>query len=140
MEEDGVVSEHGSTSGPFQRRYPPELRERADRMVFETASERGERVGAVTRVAGQLGIGPRVPAHVGPPGRGRRREADGADHRGARADEAARAGVSRELRRATEILKSRRFFAETLVGWGGSEDRLPIESIAAPLRILQGAD
>ena len=48
--------------------------------------------------------------------------------------------MSRELRRATEILKSRRFFAETLVGWGGSEDRLPIESIAAPLRILQGAD
>lgn len=27
-------------------------------MVLETSSERGERFGAVTRVAGQLGIGP----------------------------------------------------------------------------------
>jgi len=41
-----------------QRRYPPELRERAVRMVLETAAERGERHGAVTRVATQLGIGP----------------------------------------------------------------------------------
>jgi transposase len=45
-------------SRPVQRRYPPELRERAVRLVFETAAEQGERFGAVTRVAGQLGIGP----------------------------------------------------------------------------------
>ena len=51
------MAEHSSTS-PFQRRYPPELRERAVRMVFETIAERGDRFGAVTRVAGQLGIGP----------------------------------------------------------------------------------
>jgi transposase len=51
------MAEHGSTR-PFQRRYPPELRERAVRMVFETACERGERFGTVTRVAQQLGIGP----------------------------------------------------------------------------------
>jgi transposase len=50
------MAEHSSS--PFQRRYPPELRERAVRMVLETASERGERFGAVTRVAQQLGIGP----------------------------------------------------------------------------------
>jgi transposase-like protein len=45
-------------SSPFQRRYPPELRERAVRMVHEAIAESGERVGAVTRVARQLGIGP----------------------------------------------------------------------------------
>ena len=41
-----------------QRRYPPELRERAVRLVAETAAERGDRHGAVTHVARQLGIGP----------------------------------------------------------------------------------
>ena len=49
------MAEHSSPS-PFQRRYPAELRERAVRMVFETTTERGERHGAVTRVAGQLRI------------------------------------------------------------------------------------
>ncbi len=44
-------------SSPFQRRYPPKLRERAVRMVAETIAEQGERHGAVTRVARQLGIG-----------------------------------------------------------------------------------
>ena len=52
------MAEHNSTSSPFQRRYPPELRERAVRMVLEATAERGERFGVVTRVAGQLGIGP----------------------------------------------------------------------------------
>src|SRR4029453_176260 len=42
----------------FQRRYPPEMRERAVRMVREAIAESGERVGAVTRVARQLGSGP----------------------------------------------------------------------------------
>ena len=42
----------------FQRRSPPEMRERAVRMVREAIAESGERVGAVTRVARQLGIGP----------------------------------------------------------------------------------
>ena len=41
------------------RRYPPELRERAVRLVAETAAERGDRHGAVTHVARQLGIGPK---------------------------------------------------------------------------------
>ncbi|MBV9175324.1 MAG: transposase, partial [Chloroflexi bacterium] len=47
-----------SSNSPFQRRYPRELRERAVRMVHEVIAESGERVGAVTRVARQLGIGP----------------------------------------------------------------------------------
>jgi transposase-like protein len=42
---------------PTQRRYPSELRERAVRMVREVVAEQGERFGAVTKVARQLGIG-----------------------------------------------------------------------------------
>ena len=42
---------------PSQRRYPPELRERAVRMVLETIEQTGERFGVITRVARQLGIG-----------------------------------------------------------------------------------
>lgn len=38
---------------PSQRRYPPELRERAVRLVHERIAEAGERQGAVTRVARQ---------------------------------------------------------------------------------------
>src|SRR5450759_4906505 len=100
-EEDGVMAEH-STS-PFQRRYPPELRERAVRMVLETASERGERFGAVTRVAGQLGIGSeslRKWVHQA--------EVDGGKRTGLSTEERARMKElereNRELRRANEIL------------------------------------
>jgi transposase len=99
------MAEHGSTSSPFQRRYPPELRERAVRMVFETASERGERFGAVTRVAGQLGIGPeslRKWVHQA--------EVDGGKRTGLTTEERARMKElerdNRELRRANEILKA----------------------------------
>jgi transposase len=46
-----------SSKHPSQHRYPPELRERAVRMVKETTAESGERFGVVTRVARQLGIG-----------------------------------------------------------------------------------
>lgn len=48
---------------PSQRRYPPELRERAVRLVHERIAEAGERQGAVTRVARQLGIGPESLRH-----------------------------------------------------------------------------
>jgi transposase len=98
------MAEHSSSS-PFQRRYPPELRERAVRMVFETASERGERFGAVTRVAQQLGIGPeslRKWVHQA--------EVDGGRRTGLTTEERERMKLlereNRELRRANEILKS----------------------------------
>jgi transposase len=104
LEEDGVMAEHGSSS-PFQRRYPPDLRERAVRMVFETASERGERLGAVTRVAQQLGIGReslRKWVHQA--------EVDGGKRTGLTTEERERMKLpereNRELRRANEILKS----------------------------------
>ena len=107
------MAEHSSTS-PFQRRYPPELRERAVRMVFETIAARGDRFGAVTRVAGQLGIGPeslRKWVHQA--------EVDRRQRPGTTSDEARRIAdlerENRELRRANEILRSASaFFAAEL--------------------------
>ena len=37
--------------------YPDDLRQRAVRMVLEVQAETGEKHGAVTRIAKQLGIG-----------------------------------------------------------------------------------
>ena len=101
------MAEH--SSGPTQRRYPPELRERAVRMVLETASERGERFGAVTRVASQLGIGPESLRNWV-----RQAEVDGGKRTGLTTEERARMKELerevRELRRANEILKSAAIF------------------------------
>jgi transposase len=78
-------------------------------MVLETGSERGERFGAVTRVAGQLGIGPeslRKWVHQA--------EVDGGKRTGLTTEERARMKELerevRELRRANEILKSAAVF------------------------------
>lgn len=46
-----------SSSHPSQRRYPPELKQRAVRMVQEAIQQSGESHGVITRVARQLGIG-----------------------------------------------------------------------------------
>jgi len=47
-----------STSGQGSgHRYPPELKERAVRMVDEAIKESGQRHGVVTRIAVQLGLG-----------------------------------------------------------------------------------
>ncbi len=87
------------------RRYPPELKERAVRLVFETTAERGERHGAVTRVARQLGIVPEsLRLWV------RQAEIDRGERGGLTSDERQRIRElereNRELRRANEILKS----------------------------------
>ena len=92
-----------------QRRYPPELRERAVRLVAETAAERGDRHGAVTHVARQLGIGPEsVRQWV------RQAEIDRGDRGGLMSEERERMKQlkheNRELRRANEILKSAAIF------------------------------
>lgn len=55
--EHGVRAEQHPTR-PVPGRCPPELRERAVRLVAETAADRGDCHGAVTHVARQLGIGP----------------------------------------------------------------------------------
>lgn len=49
-----MASKHAS-----QKRYPPELRERAVKMAQDQIAEQGgQRFGVVTRVARQLGVGP----------------------------------------------------------------------------------
>jgi len=48
-----------------RQQYPPEMRERAVRMVLETIKETGERHGVVTRVGLELGIGSETLGHWG---------------------------------------------------------------------------
>ncbi len=97
-----------------QMRYPPELRERAVRMVFETIQQTGERFGAITRVARQLGIGAESLR-----GWVRQAEVDGGQRPGVTTTEQQRIAElerdNRELRRAGEILKAAAsFFAREL--------------------------
>jgi transposase len=99
---------------PSQRRYPPELRERAVRMVLETIEQTGERFGVITRVARQLGIGSEsLRTWV------RQAEVDGGRRPGITTAEQQRIAElerdNRELRRANEILKAAAsFFAREL--------------------------
>jgi transposase len=98
---------------PSQTRYPPELHERAVRLVLETIAQTGTRQGAVGRVARQLGIGvetlrPRV----------EQAESDGGRRPGIATEQQRRVAElereSRELRRANEILgAAAAFFACT---------------------------
>ena len=97
-----------------QKRYPPELRERAVRMVFETIQQTGKRFGVITRVAGQLGIGSEsLRSWV------RQAEVDGGQRPGVHTAEqqciAELEREVRELRRANQILKAAAsFFAREL--------------------------
>jgi transposase len=99
---------------PSQRRYPPELRERAVRMVLETIEQTGERFGVITRVARQLGIGSESLR-----GWVRQAEVDGGSRPGMTTAEQQRIAELeqqvRELRRANDILKAASaFFAREL--------------------------
>lgn len=87
-----------------QRRYPPELKERAVRLVDQAAAD-GERHGAITRVAGQLGIGPESVRQWVRQARIDRGEAGGLTTT-ERAHMKELERENRELRRANEILKS----------------------------------
>jgi transposase len=105
---------HDRSSHPAQRRYPPELRERAVRMVLETMEQTGERVGVITRIARQLGIGSESLR-----GWVRQAEVDGGQRPGVTTTEQQRIAElerdNRELRRANEILKAAAsFFAREL--------------------------
>ena len=98
-----------------QKRYPPELKERAVRMVLETIEENGgKRYGVVTRVARQLGIGMEsLRAWVA------QAEIDGGRHAGLTTEERARLKQlekeNRELKRSNAILRSASaFFAAEL--------------------------
>ncbi len=105
---------HNNRSHSSQKRYPPELRERAVRMVLETMEQTGQRVGAITRVARQLGIGAESLR-----GWVRQAEVDGGQRPGVTTTEqqciAELERDNRELRRAGEILKAAAsFFAREL--------------------------
>ena len=105
---------HNNTSHSSQKRYPPELRERAVRMVLETMEQTGERVGVITRIARQLGIGAESLR-----GWVRQAEVDGGRRLGVPTTERQRIAELerevRELRRANEILKAASaFFAREL--------------------------
>ena len=111
-----------TTNSRFQRRYPPEMRERAVCMVREAIAENGERVGAVTRVARQLGIGPESLRNWV-----KQADIDHGKRPGMTTEEQRRIAELerevRELRRANEILKAASaFFAAEL------DPRLPRKS------------
>ena|SRR5438067_1360209 len=97
-----------------QKRYPPELKERAVRMVLESIEQNGERHGVVTRIARQLGIGTEsLRKWV------ERAEFDGGRRAGTTTRDQERIKElereNRELRRSNEILKSASaFFAREL--------------------------
>jgi transposase len=93
----------GSTGRGSPRKYPPELKQRAIRMVLDAYDRGEERFGTVTRIANELGIGPEslrrwvVQAQID---RGRRAGTTGADAK--HISELER--ENRELRRANEIV------------------------------------
>ena len=95
-------------------RHPPELRERAVRMVEETIKQTGERHGVVTRVAVQLGLGSETLRHWV-----KQAEIDNGQRPGITTQDQQRIAELekevRELRRANEILKAASaFFAREL--------------------------
>ncbi|TDD27333.1 IS3 family transposase [Nonomuraea terrae] len=99
------MSGRSTSPHPAQRRYPPELKERAVRMVQEAVEQSGESFGVITRVARQLGIGAESLRNWV-----RQAEIDGGQRPGTSTDEAKRIAELerevRELRRANEILKA----------------------------------
>lgn len=111
--EDGAME---AAKHPATRRYPPELRERAIRMVFEAYEQSGERHGVITRIAEQLGVGTESLRNWV-----KQAEIDRGSRSGTTtADKLRIAQLERELRevrRANEILKSASlFFATELDG------------------------
>lgn len=97
-----------------QRRYSPELKERAVRMVLETIEQTGQRQGVLSRVARQLGVGAETLRNWV-----RQVEVDGGMRPGTTSRDAERIRElereNRELRRANEILRTASaFFAAEL--------------------------
>ncbi len=67
--------------------YPPEVRERAVRMVFDHQDEYPSQWKAIESISAKLSINHETLRHLGPPGRDRRRPAAGVDDRRAGQDE-----------------------------------------------------
>ena len=111
-----MSSNQSSSKHSSQRRYTPELRERAVRMVEAAIAENGERFGAVSRVAHQLGVGPESVRNWV-----KQAEIDKGERPGLTTEERRRLveleRENRELRRANETSGARRpFFAAELDG------------------------
>jgi transposase len=108
------MPDNASSHNGRPKRYPPELKDRAIRMVFESIEQTGERQGAVSRIARQLGIGTEsLRQWVA------QAEIDRGKRSGLTTEERRRIveleKENRELRRANEILKSAAaFFAREL--------------------------
>ena len=106
--------DNSSTGRSSPRQYPPELKQRAIRMVLDSYDRGEERFGTITRIANELGIGPEsLRKWV------RQAEVDRGHRPGTTSEEAERLKElereNRELRRANEILKSASaFFAAEL--------------------------
>jgi transposase len=96
------------------RKYPDELRERATRLAVEARRDPQAATGAITRIAGQLGVHPEaLRVWV------KQAETDEGSRPGLSSGDAARIAALerevRELRRANQILKSAAsFFAAEL--------------------------
>jgi transposase len=99
---------------PAPKKYPDDLRERATRLALEARRDPASTVGAIQRIAGQLGIHPEaLRVWV------KQAETDASARPGTTSAEAARIAELerevRELRRANQILKSAAsFFAAEL--------------------------
>ena len=95
----------GAMPRRMNKQYPPELRERAVRMVYETIAQTGQRHGAIAKVAKQLGIGRESVSHWV-----NRKEVDEGKRPGISSDDKQRLleleHENVELRRANEILKA----------------------------------
>lgn len=105
------------TNHPAQKRYPPELKERAVRLARDAIAEQGgQHFGVVTRIARQLGVGPEsLRTWL------RQAEIDAGSRPGTSTADAQRVAELerevRELRRANDILKAASvFFATELDG------------------------
>ncbi|GAA2592209.1 transposase [Winogradskya consettensis] len=99
---------------PAPKKYPDELRERATRLAVEARRDPASAVGAIRRVADQLGIHPEALR-----GWVKKAEVDAGDRPGTTSSDAEHLAVlereNRELRRANQILKSAAsFFAAEL--------------------------
>jgi transposase len=103
-----------SQVSPTTRRYPPEFKERAVRMVVQLREETGQKHGTIQRVAGQLGCGVEsLRSWV------KQADIDAGVAPGVTSEEAKRIAEleaeNRELRRANAILRSASaFFAAEL--------------------------
>jgi transposase len=112
-----MASRQSQEKHPSQRRYPPELKERAVRMAQDAIAEQGGRqTGVITRIAGQLGVGVESLR-----GWLKQAEIDRGQRPGTTSEDAARIveleRENRELRRANDILKAAAtFFATELDG------------------------